>query len=213
MTKLRKYKKLLLKNYDEAVKVLLEKYGPAKNDYFREVSYINFLKGCAGNINMAKYTRTSEGLWCHHIDEIQYPNLSNKNTIKTKKYPFDLQKKDRLVYCDLFEHAILHVLIAKETVFKCGFRGYNNFLSTDIKRLYIDEIEPTKQWEKNCFKKAYLKPEEACMMMTCMFKVLNEEFSKHPKGKIHDYEYVKKNLNHGPLLSKGRLKHNKSTFC
>src|SRR5699024_44551 len=116
--KLEEYKNLLTKTYDEAVEYLLQKYGPATDDYYREKSYERFLSGKIKSITKGDYTRTSEGLFCHHIDEKEALNLSNVFFIKNFKYSFELQKKERLVFCDLIEHTILHVLISKETIFK-----------------------------------------------------------------------------------------------
>lgn len=70
MSNYEEYENLLSKfNYDEAVEFLLQKYGSAQDDYFRENSYQRFLKKEIKNITKGKFSRTSEGLYCHHIDE------------------------------------------------------------------------------------------------------------------------------------------------
>lgn len=209
MNELTEYKELLSKSYCEAVKLLLEKYEPAKYDYFKKTSYNNFLKGISTRINRGDYTRTSEGLYCHHIDEIEYSNLTDPKTIKKNNYSFCLQKKERLVYCDLVEHAILHVLIAKETVFKYGFKGYKNIILRDIEKWYIREIKPEvnedndkDKWKIDCYNKVDLKPEEASFIICLMFKELAEEFFKHSKEEIDEYEYVKNSIAKGCLFRK-----------
>ena len=57
------YLDLLLMNYEEAVELLLQKYGPAQDDYFREYSYQRFMNGEIKNITRGKASRTNEGLY------------------------------------------------------------------------------------------------------------------------------------------------------
>ncbi|SPS07136.1 hypothetical protein [Latilactobacillus sakei] len=113
--KLESYLSLLDLSYIEAVKLLLVKYGPSVDDYFREKSYERFLNGEILNILKGNTSRSKEGLFCHHIDENKYLSLGKKEEVRRQKAPFSTQRQDRLVYCDLIEHAILHILIAKET--------------------------------------------------------------------------------------------------
>lgn len=94
-------RKQMQMTYYELVEHLLEKYGPAYFDYFPN-------SGCKGRSN--KISRTGEGLYCHHIDEDKGGNLSDPNSAKL--HPFEWQRKERLVYCNLLEHLILHIKIA-----------------------------------------------------------------------------------------------------
>lgn len=94
------YQKIMTYNYDELVQFLLKKYGPAKYDYF-----MNEL--CSSKNK--KVTRTSEGLYCHHIDEDKEIMLSNDTL--ARRCPFAYQKADRLVYCNILEHFLLHILV------------------------------------------------------------------------------------------------------
>lgn len=71
MDSYKEYLVLLSKSYEEANEVLLQKYGPAQDDYFREASYQRFMNGEIKSITKGKFSRTSEGLYCHHIDEIK----------------------------------------------------------------------------------------------------------------------------------------------
>ena len=48
----------------------------------------------------------------HHIDEDKAIMLSNDQF--AAKNPFEYQKADRLVYCNILEHLLLHVKIAEE---------------------------------------------------------------------------------------------------
>ena len=86
--------------YYELQDYLLEKYGSAKYDYFTEpeCKYKN-----------KKVSRTKEGLYCHHMDEDEGGNLSNPP--QARQQCFEWQKKERLVYCNLIEHLILHMKI------------------------------------------------------------------------------------------------------
>lgn len=114
-------------------------------------------------------------MYCHHIDEINHENLSNKNYIKEFRYPFDLQKKDRLVYCDLFEHAILHVLIAEETNLMFGISGYQVYILPMIKEWYINRKPPKPKWMQKCYNKAYMKSEETSKLLSNMESVISKE--------------------------------------
>lgn len=160
-TKLEYYSDLLTLSYDEAATLLLDKYGISKDDYFREKSYEKFLKQQIKSITPGNYKRTYEGLFCHHIAENQYLNLSNKNYISNNKYPFELHKKEQLVYCDLFEHLILHALIAKETDGDFGIPGYATYLYPMILEWYIGGVKPQiREWLKKCYERAFLTPNE-----------------------------------------------------
>lgn len=97
------YNSLMQMTYSQIVEKLLSKYGKVPYDYF--VS-----EDC--KTKNRKNSRTSEGLFCHHIDEDKAILLANdKYAIKN---PFDYQKADRLVYCNFLEHLLLHVKIVEE---------------------------------------------------------------------------------------------------
>ena len=100
-------------SYDDLVEYLLCKYGRAQYDYF-----CNEL--CKSKNR--KVIRTDEGLICHHIDEDKVIMLSNdKNAIK---HSFDHQKADRLVYCNVLEHLILHIKIVEEREEPSELQGF-----------------------------------------------------------------------------------------
>lgn len=172
MNKYYEYKVLLSKTYNEVIEFLLKKYGFAQYDYYIEKSYHRFMNGEIKSIAKGKCSRTSEGLYCHHIDEIRELNISDKYFVKKNKIPFEYQKKERLVYCDLIEHTILHVLISKETSHKFGLPGYDTYLKPLIKEWYIEEKIPKPNWMKNCYDKSFLKPEEAIKILKEMEKIL-----------------------------------------
>ena len=96
-------KNQLKMTYDELVEYLLKKYGPAQYDYFCNES-------CKSK--NSKVSRTNEGLYCHHIDEDKAILLSNDKFAVNN--PFEYQKANRLVYCNVLEHLILHIKIVEE---------------------------------------------------------------------------------------------------
>lgn len=184
MDKKEAYLVLLSKTYDEAVEYLLAKYGPAEDDYYSGKSYKRFLNGEIANITRGKYSRSSEGLECHHIDENKFLNMTNSEFIKSQKIPFKYHKKDRLVYADVIEHAILHILIAKETSLEFGVSGYKVFLRRKIKDWYIDKAIPQKKKHHiACYHKAYLKPKEASKLLEKMDHILSIEEERRQKKK------------------------------
>ena len=180
MKRYHEYKNLLSKTYDEAVEYVLQKYGFAQDDFFREKSYHRFLNGEIKNITKGKYSRTDEGLYCHHIDEIRELNISDQNFVKSNKIPFEYQKKDRLVYCDLIEHTILHVLITKETSHEFGLQGYTLFLKPLIEEWYIEERLPSPKWMMNCYHKSFLEPKEAVHILREMQATLGMSYFSTP---------------------------------
>lgn len=98
------YQKIMKMDYDELVQFLINKYGPAKCDYYTN-------EYCT--IKNRNVTRTNEGLYCHHIDEDKAILLSEDKY--ASKYPFAYQKANRLVYCNYLEHLLLHILIIEKT--------------------------------------------------------------------------------------------------
>ena len=132
-------------SYYELVDYLLKKYGPAKYDYFRTME----LKS-----KNSKVTRTSEGLICHHIDEDKGGNLNNPD--QAKNQPFEWQLKERLVYCNLLEHLILHIKIA---VLRQRHKLYNvkdisDFFTTHGINTIVEQINDSF-YRKGEFKQNY----------------------------------------------------------
>lgn len=136
------YDSIMKMSYDELVNFLLNKYGVAKYDYFTN-------ELC--NQRNKKSSRTSEGLFCHHIDENKVILLCNEKN--AKNYPYDYQKAERLVYCNILEHLLLHILILenyKSDDYILGIGGavfyivpflndiYNNY---EFKREWFEHIK------------------------------------------------------------------------
>ncbi|WP_245976859.1 hypothetical protein [Oceanobacillus arenosus] len=168
MSRFKEYLNLLSKTYEEAIGFLLQKYGPAQDDYFREKSYQRFMNGEIKSIAKGKISRTNAGLYCHHIDENKWLKMADFNFVRKYNIPFESQKKDRLVYCDLIEHSILHALISKETDSEFGSPGYEAYLKPKVEMWYLDKIIPDSGWEKFCYNKSFLEAEEAFNILKSM---------------------------------------------
>lgn len=107
---------------NELVSYLLNKYGKAQHDYFSNET-------CRSKNPKTK--RTNEGLICHHIDEDKAILLSND--IFAINNPYEYQKADRLVYCNILEHLILHIKIVEEnTNSGNGINGIFTFICPQI---------------------------------------------------------------------------------
>src|SRR5699024_7915036 len=153
------YINLLNMSYDEVIILLNKQYGEDIDNYYKEKSYNKFLNVEIKSISKGKFSNTKKGLYCHHVFENKYDNLSISNFISHYKYNFDYQKKDNLAYCDLFEHMILHTVIAKESNGIHGLAVYFSFILPNVEEWYINEIDPRLEWQKNCKEKAYLPKE------------------------------------------------------
>lgn len=191
MDKKEEYLVLLSKTYNEAVEFLLKKYGPAGDDYFREHSYERFLKGKIKNITKGKFSRSVEGLECHHIDENKFLNMTNESFIRSQNISFKYHKKERLVFCDVVEHTILHTLIAKETSLEFGYPGYIVFLRRKIGDWYVNNIIPQKsKWHITCYHRAYITPEEAYELLERMDSILSVEQKRINQKKLEEKKRV-----------------------
>lgn len=122
------YDRISKLSYNELVSLLLYKYGPAKYNYFTTET-------CA--FKERKISRTSEWLYCHHIDEDKAIMLSNPDF--ARKNTFRYQMADRLVYSNFLEHLLLHIKIVEEPRNKdCnngeqpGIGGAINFICPQI---------------------------------------------------------------------------------
>lgn len=97
-------------------------------------------------------TRTNEELLCHHIDEDKAIMLCNDKFAANN--PFEYQKADRLVYCNLLEHLLLHVKIAENPSPDAnenelpGIGGVINFICKDLNDIYSGK-EFADEWRKN----------------------------------------------------------------
>lgn len=98
-----KYDREMQMSYKEFADYLKNKYGAVTGDYF-------LTESCASPNKRIK--RTDEGLQIHHIDEDKAIQLSSKD--RALSNPYDYQKADRPVYCNILEHFLLHIKIYTE---------------------------------------------------------------------------------------------------
>ncbi len=138
------YMTMLNSSYGEIVKYLLKKYGAVKHDYFTDT---------ACKLKNKLVSRTDEGLYCHHIDEDKAIMLSNDKFAAAN--PFEYQKANRLVYCNLLEHLLLHVKIAEEPRNADaneselpGIGGAVNFICKELNDIYAGK-EFADEWRRN----------------------------------------------------------------
>ena len=142
------YYKDLGMSYMDLCKYLQKKYGLATCDYFATPECKSKSK---------KVTRTSEGLFCHHIFEDRYDNLGEPHMARIQ--PFEAQKKENLAYCNYIEHLILHLKINANArfIFEEAFEVkyfFNSigfiWIAGDINCLYKNGGSSQK-WRNNCF--------------------------------------------------------------
>lgn len=118
---------LLNIDYKTVIQHLIDKYGKVDGDYFTDKS-CQTVNGRIINHN---------GLFIHHIDELDIPNLSKKWDksffISNDEY-YSHQKADKLVYCDYFEHLILHIKIIEDIDFP--YFGGARFIANVINNIY-----------------------------------------------------------------------------
>ncbi|MFW3454615.1 hypothetical protein ACN68H_06605 [Aerococcus viridans] len=175
-TKFEEYEMMIGNSYQENVYYLLQKYGGVIDDYYREKSYERFLNNEIKHITKGKYSRTNDGLVVHHINENKYLNLVDKDFIMANKYPYELQRKEQLVYCDLFEHLILHAIISNETNGKFGAPGYCAYIFPMVFEWFSYERLPQSQWKLNCYNKAYLPKDLTRKLLVKIDQLLPKQY-------------------------------------
>jgi hypothetical protein len=114
----------LVGSYRCLVNSLRKKYGPVPYDYFTNES-------CKST--NSKNNRAKDGLVIHHVDENKVAMLSDPET--AAKEPFKYQKAEKLVYCNLLEHLILHYKIF-EGKGAFGIGGALNYIIPAINDYY-----------------------------------------------------------------------------
>lgn len=173
------YLKLMEKDYYDLVVYLTLKYGFVVDNYFEEKSYRRFEKGIIKIIKKGNYTKTNEGLYCHHVYENKYKNLSNEEFIRIQNPGYEVHLAENLVYCNLVEHTILHYKIAMQTKKKYGYQGFSVFLIPQLKEWYIEKKKPKKEWMTKCYERSFLSKIDAIIIVTKM----ENDLKKHTSGK------------------------------
>lgn len=160
---LNEYRKVKELNYTEYCDYLQKKYGIGLCDYMRPTWTKN-----------PKITRTKEGLYAHHRYEDHAVLLSNPEY--AKKNPYEWQKKENIVYCNLLEHLFLHILIcenpseSKNTNEKVGFGGVVEFIVPELNDVYSGWVSK-QAWQNNCHN-VIINEKEVYMILLKRFKEL-----------------------------------------
>lgn len=170
--------------YYELCDYLIEKYGGAELDYFPNPQ-------CKAK--RRKVGRGEEGLYCHHIDEDKGGSLSSPD--QARMQPFAWQKAERLVYCNILEHLILHIKIAvlrqKEKMWR-PFSLYDFFttggfwvICREINSLYMDKGD-TKIYRQRCYEEIKENFDDYVNVLNGVLSYLGRQFAgrKRPKTGI-----------------------------
>lgn len=166
-------------SYEALCTYLLSKYGGAVVDFF-------YTPECKSKNK--KVSRTGEGLFCHHIDEDKGICLSDRAFAKTQ--PFEWQKKERLVYCNILEHLILHLKIKalnpKEQLkapieIQRSIPSGISLLCRDINDMYMND-GTSHVWRKRCFEEI----RDNYYDYINLLKALTLYIDKHYTGKRDD---------------------------
>jgi len=119
--------------------------------------------------------------------------IASPNFIRSRDIPFDYQRKDRLVYCNLIEHGILHLLIASETYgreseFGClpGVGGYVNFIRPNLIQWLIDGVEPKLSWQKACRDAVLMNKHAARKLIKQMDRFLFDHYPSITKKELEE---------------------------
>ncbi len=170
------YGKMLNSSYVDIVKYLLNKYGAAKHDYFTDT---------ACKVKNKLVSRTNEGLYCHHIDEDKAIMLSNDKLAAAN--PFEYQKANRLVYCNLLEHLLLHVKIAEEPRNADanenelpGIGGAVNFLCKELNDIYAGK-EFAEEWRRKVADEVNDSFDDYIMILKHLWNIVEQ----NPLYKLH----------------------------
>lgn len=160
------YEKVKDYTYLEYCDYLQQKYGIGLCDYMSE----NWKKN-------GKVTRTKEGLYVHHKYEDHAIMLGNPEY--AKKNPYEWQKKENLVYCNLLEHLLLHLLICeypaedKNKNEKVGMGGVVNFIVPELNDVYSGFV--SKQlWQQNCHN-AIINNKDTYFLLIKRYKDFHED--------------------------------------
>lgn len=165
------YHAIMRLSYADLVDYLLKKYGAAQEDYFINDSFATKNK---------RVSRTKEGLLCHHIDEDKAIMLSNDQYAKNN--PFSYQKADRLVYCNILEHLLLHIKIAEEprnvnanTNELPGIGGAISMICRQVNDFYEGQI-PSQEWQQNVMRLIADSFDDYIAMLRHLWDIVQNDF-------------------------------------
>lgn len=158
------YASMLNMSYQDIVSTLLKKYGSAKHNYFKDTN-------CT--MKNPQVTRTSEGLCCHHIDEDKAIMLCNSKFAAAN--PYEYQRANRIVYCNLLEHLLLHVKIAEKATENelLGIGGAINYICKDLNDIYSGK-EFKEAWRRNIADKVKEDFDDYIVILRYLWRVIEK---------------------------------------
>lgn len=122
--------------YEQYVEYLINKYGEVPGDYCSA--------GFSPNENIKR--KQSDNLYIHHIREDKVAGLSDMTVAATA--PFEYQQAKNLVYCNLLEHILLHIMIGEQNQ-GLGFGGAQKMIM-QANDIYAEENEVLEELKVRC---------------------------------------------------------------
>lgn len=159
------------KSYIDYCNYLLDKYGAVDGDYFSA----NFTPN-------ASIKRRDENLFVHHMREDKVANLSDINVARAND--FEYQKAHNLVYANLLEHILLHIMIGEQN-YTLGFGGAELMISqandyTSDAEDYTIILETLKERLRNDLTSC----ETLLQHNATVFYELDDTLSKHDRALV-----------------------------
>ena len=165
------YSAVSTKSYIDYCNYLLKKYGAVDGDYFSA----NFTPN-------ANIKRREENLFVHHMREDKVANLSDINVARAND--FEHQKAHNLVYANLLEHILLHIMIGEQN-YTLGFGGAelmisqaNDYISNEED--YTIVLETLKERLRNDLSSC----ETLLQHNATVFYELDDTLSKHDRALV-----------------------------
>lgn len=172
-------------SYTELIAYCNEKYGIVPGNYFSTPE-------CKGHNH--KIARGKEGLYIHHIKEDTLIMLSA--SAFAKDAPWEYQLGENLVYCNIFEHLLLHMRIT-ESKTNCGIGGVINFILPELIEEYT--VKETKDGiSKKIFDKVMSKWLKTQRINNDLFSIYFDDceyfsiFTKYFGSSINKTEKIKR---------------------
>lgn len=195
---LEEFNKVKKMSYDKYCDYLQNKYGIGLANYMNESYTPN-----------PKCKRSKEGLQAHHKMEDRFIMLSDKEY--AKEAPYEYQLKENIVYCDMLEHLLLHILIVKKEPMgtfakfrgklcnmQVGYGGIVNHLVPELNDMYSG-WETKQAWRKTTHDKI-INDKDVYLELIKMFKKVQDELLSYYDG-IPGAEGLVNNLvSHDDLL-------------
>ena len=154
---------LLKLNYLDLCFYFIQKYNHPPQDYFCN----EFFR----STNRKKNSKTALGLYIHHIDENKAIMLSTKSFAKER--PFAFQQKERLIYCTLLEHLLLHIKIVeyyRSSRPNVGTGGIYNFMVPELNDIYSG-IQYQQPWKINCTNAVQNQKKDYFLLLKYLIKI------------------------------------------